>query len=161
MKKIILFLIIFSMNLLSIEKGSNALEFEIEDFEGNIVKLSDYKGKVVLIDFWASWCSPCKKAIPELDKLQKKYNDKGLVILGINLDERKLKAEKFLEKLQPTPSFIMLYDEKQVTPSLYKIEGMPTSIIIDKKGKIRFSHKGFSESTKSEYENEIELLLGE
>lgn len=161
MKKIIFLFFILNLSIFAAEMNKNAPKFEIKDFKGETVKLDDFKGKVVLLDFWASWCSPCKKAIPELDKLQHKYRDKGLVILGINLDERKNKANKFLDKLEPKPSFLMLYDEKQVTPTKYQVEGMPTSVIIDKNGVIRFIHKGFSESTKQEYIKEIELLLGE
>lgn len=121
-------------------------------------KLPDpLKGKVVLVDFWASWCLPCAKSFPVLDELQKKYGDR-LVIIGVNVDEKRSNMENFLKK-HPV-SFTILRDGEQKLVSVVSPETMPTSFIIDGQGKVRFLHNGFhGEETQKEYVSEIESLL--
>ncbi len=121
-------------------------------------KLPDtLKGKVVLVDFWASWCLPCAKSFPVLDELQKKYGDK-LVIVAVNVDEKTENMEKFLKK-HPV-SFTVVRDEEQKLVSVVSPETMPTSFILDGEGKVRFLHNGFhGEDTRKEYVSEIESLL--
>jgi thiol-disulfide isomerase/thioredoxin len=121
-------------------------------------KLPDsLKGKVVLVDFWASWCLPCAKSFPVLDELQKKYGDK-LVIVGVNVDEKAANMDTFLKK-HPV-GFTVVRDWEQKLVAVVSPETMPTSFILDGEGKVRFLHNGFhGEDTRKEYVSEIESLL--
>ena len=121
-------------------------------------KLPDtLKGKVVIVDFWASWCTPCAKSFPVLDELQKKYGDK-LVILAVNVDEKKSNMDKFLEK--HAVSFTVVRDGDQKLVAVAEPATMPTSFVLDGTGKVCFLHNGFhGEDTRKEYLTEIEALL--
>ena len=121
-------------------------------------KLPDtLKGKVVVVDFWASWCLPCAESFPVLDELQKKYGDK-LVVIGVNVDEKASNMDKFLKK--HTVGFTVVRDSGQKLVSVVSPETMPTSFILDGEGKVRFLHSGFhGESTRKAYISEIESLL--
>ena len=115
------------------------------------------KGKIVLVDFWASWCLPCAKSFPVLDELQKKYGDK-LVILAVNVDEKAANMDKFLAKHPVTLNVVR--DGEQKLVAVVAPETMPTSFILDGEGKVRFLHNGFhGEETRKEYISEIESLL--
>lgn len=115
------------------------------------------KGKIVIVDFWASWCLPCAKSFPVLDELQKKYGDK-VVVLAVNVDEKAANMEKFLKKTPVT--FTVVRDGEHKLVAAAEPETMPTSFILDGEGKVRFVHKGFhGEDTRKEYISEIESLL--
>lgn len=116
------------------------------------------KGKVVILDFWASWCGPCAESFPVMDELQKKYKDQGLVIVAVSVDEKAAKMTTFLQK-NPV-SFTVVRDAQHKLVATAEPETMPTSFIIDRAGKVRFLHNGFhGAATKKEYVAEIESLL--
>jgi peroxiredoxin len=120
----------------------------------------DLKGKVVLVDFWASWCAPCKISFPALNELSAKYSKQGLVIVGISVDESQAAMQQFLKN---TPAqFTVLHDAQQKLVQHANVEAMPTSFIVDASGKVRFAHNGFhGQKTRDEYAREIESLLSE
>jgi thiol-disulfide isomerase/thioredoxin len=122
-------------------------------------KLPDgLKGKVILLDFWASWCEPCKASFPIMDDLQKRYGPKGLVVVAINVDEKRADMEAFLKK--NTASFAVLRDAAQKLVAQVDVATMPSSFVIDQEGRVRFVHTGFhGEQSKKKYEQEIESLL--
>jgi thiol-disulfide isomerase/thioredoxin len=122
-------------------------------------KLPDsLKDKVVMIDFWASWCGPCGESFPVMDELQKKYGGQGLVIIAVNEDENKSDMEDFLK--QNHVSFTIVRDPKQKLVEKAGVATMPTSFLISRDGKVAFTHSGFhGGKTKKEYEHEIESLL--
>ncbi|MBU3006243.1 TlpA disulfide reductase family protein [Paraglaciecola arctica] len=122
-------------------------------------KLSELKGQVVYLDFWASWCKPCRKSFPWMNQMQQKYADRGLQVIAINLDTDAALAKLFLEKV-PT-QIPIVYDPEGNIASDYQLLGMPSSYLVDKKGNIRFSHKGFFSRNKPLYEQELVLLLNE
>lgn len=123
-------------------------------------KLPDTKGKVVLVDFWASWCAPCKASFPTMAALHRKYSAKGLVILGVGIDEDAAKYRSFVAT-QKAP-FTLVHDAKHQVAARFKPATMPTSYLIDRKGRIRHIHKGFKgATTAAEYTREIEALLAE
>jgi thiol-disulfide isomerase/thioredoxin len=130
----------------------NLATFSLDD------KLPDnLKGKIVILDFWASWCLPCAESFPALDELQKKYGDK-LVVIGVNVDEKASNMDKFLQK--HSVGFCILRDSGQKLVAAVSPETMPTSFILDGEGKVRFLHNGFhGDKTKKEYVSEIESLL--
>lgn len=117
------------------------------------------KGKVVLIDFWASWCGPCKKSFPWMNEIQEKYSKQGLKIIAVNLDTERELADKFL-KSSPA-NFEVLFDPKGVSAEKFNVQAMPSSYLYDKTGKQRTKHFGFLEREKEMYEKEILDLLKE
>ena len=121
-------------------------------------KLPDaLKGKIIVVDFWASWCTPCAKSFPVLDELQKKYADR-VVVLAVNVDDKKSKMDAFMAK-HPV-SFTVVRDADQKLVAAVEPATMPTSFILDATGKVRFLHNGFhGEDTRKEYISEIESLL--
>jgi len=116
------------------------------------------KGKVVILDFWASWCGPCAESFPVMDELQKKYKDQGLVILAVSVDEKAAKMAMFLDK-NPV-SFTVVRDAQHKLVATAEPQTMPTSFVIDRAGKVRFLHNGFhGATTQKEYVEQIESLL--
>ena len=121
-------------------------------------KIPDTTGKVVLVDFWASWCGPCKKSFPCLNELQSKYRSKGLVVIGISVDDSAADYQKFASKMKA--SFSLAHDSSHKAAAAFNPPTMPTSYIIDRKGIIRYIHKGFKGAkTRTKYIAEIEALL--
>ncbi|UOE54036.1 TlpA disulfide reductase family protein [Cytobacillus oceanisediminis] len=121
-----------------LEKGNLAPDFELSDMEGNPVKLSDYRGKAVLLNFWASWCPPCRAEMPHMEKLYNKYKDENFDILAVNLtntEKNSSDAEKFVKELGLT--FTIPMDVKGEAGSDYNIMAYPTSYFIDSDGVIR------------------------
>ena len=132
----------------------------VQDANGRPVRLSTYKGRIVLIDFWASWCGPCKVSFPALDVLAHEYEPRGVVVLAIDVDERRHDADGFLST-RPTRTMTVLLDHKGVAPSAFDVRGMPTSFIVDRAGKVRFTHMGFTGDTALQYRDELDQLLSE
>ena len=125
--------------------------------EPDALNLEALRGNVVYVDFWASWCAPCKKSFPWLNSMQKKYAEKGLKIIGVNVDKDPGLAENFLKK---TPAdFSMVFDPDGQLASKYKIIGMPSSYLIDRDGNIQHTHVGFRTSKIDTYEKSIQELL--
>ena len=129
--------------------------------DSQVVRLADFKGKVVLLDFWASWCGPCRQEMPFLTDLFKTRSGSDFIVLAVNIDRDSTNAVKFLNGLKEKPAFPILWDKTAMLPPLYKLEGMPTTILIDRNGIIRFRRTGFKPEKKMEYVNEIKKLLDE
>lgn len=136
--------------------GGDAPDFAL-DGRGAPVKLADLRGKFVYLDFWASWCAPCKRSFPWMASLQQRFGAAGLQVVAINVDTRRLDADQFLAA---TPAaFVIAYDPTGATPKKYAIKGMPSSVLIDPSGKIIASHTGFTADTPAQVERDIELAL--
>jgi len=117
-------------------------------------------GKIVLVDFWASWCAPCKASFPTMSKLQAKYAAKGLVIIGIGVDEEVSAYQAFITKNKV--GFTLVHDAQHKAAAFFNPATMPTSYLVDRSGKIRHIHKGFKGvKTEAEYTKEIEELLAQ
>jgi thiol-disulfide isomerase/thioredoxin len=116
------------------------------------------KAKVVMVDFWASWCEPCKQSFPVMEELHQRYSKDGLVIIAVNVDENRADMDAFLKKNSVT--FSVLRDANQKLVERAGVATMPTSFLIDKEGKVRFLHSGFrGAETKKKYDEEIQSLL--
>lgn len=131
-------------------------DFKLPSASGEI-QPSMFQGKVIYIDFWASWCKPCKKSFPWLNKLQAKYKNKGFEIIAINLDKDKAKADEFLKKIPA--NFNVVFDPSGDTATSFKVKGMPSSYLIDRKGFMRVRHTGFREKDQVNIENAVKKLL--
>ena len=121
--------------------------------------LSGYRGKVVYLDFWASWCTPCRRSFPWLDGLVRQFGKYDLVVIGVNVDQSNELAKKFLDDIPA--NFPIVYDPQGAIATTFKIMGMPSAVLIDRNGQVRFQHVGFSETTKDEYETHVRQLLDE
>ncbi len=140
--------------------ASSALEtapdFQLVTVDGT-ASLNQYRGKIVYLDFWASWCGPCIDSFPWMDAMQKKYADQGVVFLAINLDEKRKDADRFLAA-NPV-SFTVAFDGKGDVAKKYQLMGMPSAYIIGRDGKIRYTHIGFNKGDAAEYESHLKDLL--
>jgi thiol-disulfide isomerase/thioredoxin len=143
-----------------LKAGTRAPDFELKDLQGKTLKLSALKGKVVVVDFWATWCAPCKKELPELDKLQKAYTAAGkdVVIIAINIDKDPAKAEKFLKE-RKISALMVLFDKSQAVAPTYDPPTMPTSYVIDKKGLVRFVNQAYEPGDEKKLKEQIDGLL--
>ncbi len=157
---VLAFILTFTSSAGALGSGTRAPALGLKDLQGKTVDLESLKGKVVLVDFWASWCAPCKEELPELEKLYKKYQAKGFVIVGVNIDEDAANMTKFLkgQKL----SFTVVRDTPDhAVAGRYKPTKMPSSYLIDKKGIVRHVHAGYKAADKAAFDKEISALLAE
>jgi Peroxiredoxin len=133
-----------------------APDFTLPDSSGT-VSLRDFRGKVVLVDFWASWCVPCRQSFPWMSSMLDRYSAQGLVIVAINLDKKRETAETFLEAF-PAP-FVVAFDPAGRTAETFHVEAMPSSFIVSRDGRIVYSHSGFQQAKASIVEDRIKEAL--
>jgi len=119
--------------------------------------LQRYRGKVVVVDFWASWCAPCRQSFPWLNEIQSKYADQGLVVIGVNVDREQADAEKFLKDVPA--EFKILFDPEGQLAAKYDIPGMPSSYVFDADGRLISKHIGFRNGARAERETELQDAL--
>lgn len=141
----------------ALEKGATAPQFDLQGVDG-AVQLAKLTGKVVYVDFWASWCGPCRQSFPWMNEMQAKYGARGLQIVGINVDAKSADAKTFLAA---TPArFAIAFDPQGATPRQYGIKGMPSSVLIGPDGKVLLEHSGFRDADRAELEAKIQAALG-
>ncbi len=138
-------------------KNKPAPQFAAEDMQGEKHSLEDYRGRVVLLNFWATWCSPCRREMPALIKLHERYRDKGVVLLAISVDESKAAIKAFTRKL-PLP-FPVISDPEENISSLYKVFAYPTSFLIGKNGRIEEIITGERDWLAPEFTSRLEKLM--
>ncbi|MFV1982039.1 MAG: TlpA disulfide reductase family protein [Thiohalomonadales bacterium] len=151
---VILLLLTLSTNVTA--SNQKAPDFALKLQSGNIT-LKELQGKIVYLDFWASWCVPCRKSFPWMNEMHARYKDKGLVILAVNLDKDPELVAKFLRDYPA--KFKIAYDPSGKSAEAYKVLGMPSSYIIDRQGNIIETHIGFREKDKAGLEKKISSLL--
>jgi peroxiredoxin len=139
--------------------GAAAPQFSLQARGGQNVSLAQYKGQVVMLNFWASWCGPCRQEMPLLESIYKKYNKLGFTMLGVNVEPDSQAANEWL-KATPV-SFPILYDTESKVSKLYDVAGMPTSVIIDRAGKVRMVHRSYRPGDENEYLDSIRALIRE
>lgn len=130
-----------------------------EETDSAALDLSQYQGDVVVLDFWASWCGPCRRSFPWLNEMHTKYQQDGLVVIGVNLDARQEDAAEFLEDYPA--AFKIHFDTDATLAFQYGIQAMPSSVVIGRDGEIRASHSGFKVKQQDEYEAILVDALGE
>jgi cytochrome c biogenesis protein CcmG, thiol:disulfide interchange protein DsbE len=145
-------------------KGSPQLgqQFSLaaQDLEGRPVQLSGSAGRVLVVDFWATWCDPCREELPALDQLAAELGDRGLSVYAVSFDEDRAQIPPFLEEVKVR--FPVVWDQGgEANASRFGIERLPTTILVDKKGVVRFVHEGYNPRIAAQQRREIEMLLAE
>lgn len=146
----------FSGTSYALQAGSQAPDFSLPGAQGT-VSMSSTAGSVVYVDFWASWCGPCRQSFPWMNSIQEKYRAQGFKVIGVNVDGKNEDAKKFLA--QNPAKFAVAFDSKGVTPKSYGVKGMPTSFLIGRDGKVISQHLGFKEADREELEKQIKAAL--
>lgn len=157
--------LVLSIAWAALAPGKKAPDFKLESTSGKQITLAQLKAnpakkgsyRVVLVDFWATWCPPCRESIPFLQKMHDKYSKKGLVVAGISLDDNIQEVKTYAKnnKLKYT----LLLDKDKKAAKKYGVSSIPTIFLIDKSGKIKYVHVGLSEDLEKQLEKEIKLLL--
>lgn len=139
-------------------EASLAPAFSLPDiYSGERMSLEQHQGKVVYLDFWASWCGPCRQSLPLLNKLRDELGSEYFEVIAINLDENPEDGKRFLQKYPV--SYPVLIDMLKVTPEKYQLTGMPTSYLIDQNGKIQAVHQGFRSSDIDKIRKAVQTLM--
>jgi len=136
-----------------------APDFTLESRSGNNIRLEDHRGDVVMLNFWASWCGPCRQEMPLMDDIYSRYQDLGFTILAVNVDENRDEALRFLDKVPV--NYPILYDPESSVSELYEVPAMPTTVMIDRDGNARYIHYGYKPGYEAEYETQIRELVRE
>jgi peroxiredoxin len=139
--------------------GQEAPDFVLKSASGANMRLSEYRGNVVMINFWATWCGPCRQEMPLLDDLYSRYERVGFSLLGVNIDDDSSRAMEMAEELGV--SFPVLFDERKEVSKLYQVEAMPVTVLVDREGKVRHVHLGYKPGYEEKYLTEIRSLLRE
>ncbi len=137
--------------------GKTATDFTLKSNKGKNFRLSDLRGQVVMLNFWASWCGPCRQEMPLLDKIHKKYSPAGFTLLGINVESDPKEANHLLKEIPV--DFPILYDTSSKVSEAYKVDAMPSSVMIDCDGKVSYLHKGYKPGDEKAYIKHIKGLL--
>jgi peroxiredoxin len=146
-------------SLVSASTNSVAPTFTLPSRAGDNVSLEQLKGKVVMLNFWASWCGPCRTEMPLLEQMHKRYSSLGFTMVGVNVEANTADAERWLKD---TPvSFPVLFDRDSKVSKMYDVNAMPSTVFIDRKGNIRYLHRGYKAGDEGEYLNQIRALLKE
>ena len=148
-----------SLPALAADPSGPAPSFTLTSSAGKDVSLEQYKGQVVMLNFWASWCGPCRQEMPLLESIYKKYNKMGFTLIGVNVEPNSQAANEWL-KATPV-SFPILYDKDSKVSKLYDVAGMPSTVIIDRSGKLRVLHRGYKPGDENEYLDSIRSLIRE
>jgi len=136
-----------------------APDFTLKSLDGANLRLEEYRGQVVLINFWASWCGPCRQELPVLDRLHQRYADAGFAVLGINVEGEEQPARELLEKVPVT--FPVLIDDGQLVSELYDLQAMPSTVVVDRDGVVRYIHRGYRPGDEAGYVEMVKRLIAE
>ena len=155
------FLLIFTATGLAASglAGKEAPDFVLKSSGGQNMRLSEYRGDVVMINFWATWCGPCRQEMPLLDDLYTRYQRVGFNLLGVNIDDDSRRAMQMIEELGV--KFPVLFDESKEVSRLYEVEAMPVTVLVDRNGTVRHVHHGYKPGYEEKYLTEIRSLLRE
>lgn len=136
-----------------------APDFTLKSLSGENLKLSELRGQVVLVNFWASWCGPCRQEMPLLDDLYQHYEKLGFTVLGINVEQDIAPAQALLKE-HPV-HFPVLFDPQSTASKLYKLDAMPSTVLVDRSGNVRYLHQGYLPGYEQTYQQQVSELLRE
>ena len=140
-------------------EGQQAPDFALKSSTGENLRLSEFRGDVVMINFWATWCGPCRQEMPLLDELYSRYQRVGFNLLGVNIDDDSNRAMNMIEELGV--NFPVLFDARKEVSKLYEVEAMPVTVIVDREGTVRYVHHGYKPGYEDMYLDQIRSLLRE
>ena len=140
-------------------EGQKAPDFALKSSTGENLRLSEYRGDVVMINFWATWCGPCRQEMPLLDELYNRYQRVGFNLLGVNIDDDSRRAMQMAEELGI--DFPVLFDATKEVSRLYEVEAMPVTVLVDREGTVRYVHHGYKPGYEDMYLDQIRSLLRE
>jgi cytochrome c biogenesis protein CcmG/thiol:disulfide interchange protein DsbE len=143
----------------ALDAGATAPAFALPRADGSTLALDSLRGRVVLVDFWASWCAPCRKSFPALDALGKRYEAQGLSIVGVNVDTERAEADRFLAAVPV--GFAIVFDADGKTPEAFGVKAMPSSYVIGRDGKVRLANLGFHAQDEAKLEAAVKAALAE
>jgi len=139
--------------------GKPAPDFALKSSTGENMRLSEYRGDVVMINFWATWCGPCRQEMPLLEQLYTRYARVGFNLLGVNIDDDSSRAMDMIAELGV--SFPVLFDERKEVSKMYNVDAMPVTVIVDREGMVRFVHQGYQPGYEEMYLDQVRALLRE
>jgi peroxiredoxin len=140
-------------------EGQIAPDFALKSSSGENLRLSEYRGDVVMINFWATWCGPCRQEMPLLDELYTRYERVGFNLLGVNIDDDSRRAMQMIEELGV--NFPVLFDAQKEVSKLYDVEAMPVTVLVDREGNVRYVHHGYKPGYEDKYLDQVRSLLRE
>ena len=139
--------------------GQPAPDFALKSSTGENLRLSEYRGAVVMINFWATWCGPCRQEMPLLDELYSRYQRVGFNLLGVNIDDDSSRAMNMIAELGV--SFPVLFDSRKEVSKLYDVDAMPVTVLVDREGNVRYIHEGYKPGYENTYLDQVRSLLRE
>jgi peroxiredoxin len=139
--------------------GEAAPDFALKSTAGRNLRLKEMRGEVVLVNFWATWCGPCRQEMPHLNRLYEQYAKAGFTLLGVNIDDDPKAAAAMAARLGVT--FPVLLDSEKHVSRLYDVDTMPATLLIDRNGKVRYVHRGYQPGVETEYQSQVKELLKE
>lgn len=150
-------LVTFAAAAEAVTLDAYAPDFTLKRLDGGNLRLQEYRGQVVLINFWASWCGPCRQEMPLLDRLHQRYEDAAFVVLGINVEGTEAPARSLIDKIPVT--FPVLIDANQLVSAQYQLEAMPTTVLVDRDGIVRYVHRGYKPGDEAKYIEVVKELI--
>ena len=147
----------WAQGALGADPGERAPAFALPTAAGETLALERLRGQVVYVDFWASWCGPCRRSFPWMNEMNRKYAAKGLAIVAINVDKKRADAERFLAQIPA--EFTVVFDAPGAVPAAYAVKGMPSSYLIDANGRVAVVEQGFRDESRAVLEEKIRALL--
>jgi peroxiredoxin len=159
LKQTAMALVLLAGTAFAADAGGPAPSFTLAALTGQQAALSQYKGQVVMVNFWATWCGPCQQEMPLLDQMYKKYKPAGFTLIGVNVDKEAPPVRELMAR-KPV-SFPVLLDPANQVSKAYHVDEMPSSVLIDRKGEIRYIHRGYRPGDENEYQDRIRQLIRE
>jgi thiol-disulfide isomerase/thioredoxin len=152
---------LFALPVFATSSSGPAPAFQLTGRNGKAIDLAQFKGQVVMINFWATWCKPCREEMPLLEDIYKKYKPMGFTLLGVNVEPNSKDAEAWLGKLSKPVTFPVAFDTESKVTKLYKVVVMPSTVFVDRKGNVRVIHKGYKPGDENDYLTQIRTMLKE
>ncbi len=146
-----------SVTVQAVELNQMAPDFTLKSMSGENLRLEEFRGKVVLINFWASWCGPCRQEMPILDGIHKRYEPTGFSVLGVNVESDPKKARKIADRSGLT--FPLVLDQDQSVSKAFDVKAMPYTVLVDRDGKVRYIHAGYKPGDENTYIDRLKALL--
>lgn len=147
----------WSVNALTV--GQPAPDFTLKNMQGENQRLAEQKGQIIVLNFWASWCGPCRKEMPALQALQDKYSDLGVAVWGVNVEQENQAGRDFISEIKV--DFPIFFDDSNSISANYQVEAMPTTVLIDRNGDVRYVFKGYRTGYEKKYAKAIKKLIRE